>query len=109
MAKIRTVELAQLVAVKKDRGLSQRQLALMKREADYEKAIAKLERGNALVFEPTQEKLPTLRASLQRIVARNERAAELHVAIRGGIAYVALEPIPGARGPRKKRADPAGA
>jgi hypothetical protein len=101
MAKIRTVELALLVPEKKERKMSARQIALMKRESEYEKAINKLEKGNALAFEPTDEKLPTLRASLHRVIARNERAAELQFAILGGVAYVALEPIPGARGPRR--------
>jgi hypothetical protein len=39
-----------------------------------------------------------------RVIARNERAHELHYAIKGGVAYVGLEPIPGARGGRKKQA-----
>ena len=107
MARIKTIELASLVPAKRQRKQSARQLALEKREADYEKAIAKLKHGTALAFEPTEEKAPTLRASLQREIARNERASELNFAILGGIAYVALEPIPGARKPRKKRADPA--
>jgi hypothetical protein len=107
VAKIRTIELAQLVPVKKQRKPSPKQIALMKREADYEKAIAKLQRGQAISFEPVEERLPTLRASLQRVIDRNERRPELHFAILGGIAYVALEPIPGARGPRKTKADAA--
>jgi len=40
-----------------------------------------------------------MRASLARVIARNERSGELHFAILGGIAYVALDPIPGARAP----------
>jgi hypothetical protein len=75
---------------------------LQKREATYEAAIAKLQRGQAIEFAPSEEKLPTLRASLQRVIDRNERRPELHLAIISGIAYVALEPIPGARRPRSK-------
>jgi hypothetical protein len=104
MAKIKTVELASLVPEKKERKLSARQIALRKREAEYERAIIKLQRGDALAFEATDEKLPTLRASLHRVIARNERADQLQFAILGGIAYVALAPIPGARGPRAKKA-----
>lgn len=107
MAKIRTIELAQLDPVRKPRQLSPRQLALMKREAEYERAIAKLEPRKALAFEPTDEKLLTLRASLVRVIERNDRRAGLHFAIIGGVAYVALEPIPGARRPRKMQADAA--
>ncbi|MGO9208178.1 MAG: hypothetical protein ACLQBX_18700, partial [Candidatus Limnocylindrales bacterium] len=66
--------------------------------------IAKLTAGKVAVFEPTDEKLETLRATLARVIARNERAHELHYATKGGLAYVGLEPIPGARGGRKKQA-----
>lgn len=105
MARIRTVALASLVPAKRERKPSARQIALMKREAEYERALAKLEPGKAVAFEPSEEKLATLRASLQRVIDRNERKGELHLAILQGVAYVALEPIPGARGPRRKKAD----
>ena len=105
MARIKFVPMADLLPPKpKERKPSPRQLATMKREAEYEKAIAKLTAGNAVVIEPTDEKISTLRASLARVVARNERSSELHYAIKGGVAYVGLEPIPGARGGRRKRA-----
>ena len=103
MARIKTVELASLVRAKKERQPSARQIALRKREAEYEKVIAKLEPGHAIAFEPVEEKLPTLRASLARVLGRSERHGELFFAIVGGVAYVALEPIPGARGPRPKK------
>ncbi|MGO9208103.1 MAG: hypothetical protein ACLQBX_18325, partial [Candidatus Limnocylindrales bacterium] len=64
----------------KERPLSPRQLAARQREAEYEKAIAKLTAGKVAVFEPTDEKLETLRATLARVIARNERAHELHYA-----------------------------
>ena len=103
LARIKTVELASLVREKKERKLSARQIALLKRESEYEKAINKLVKGSAVAFEPTEEKLPALRASLARVIARNERAHQLHFAILGGLAYVALDPIPGARGPRRAK------
>ncbi|MGO9179332.1 MAG: hypothetical protein ACLQBX_19950 [Candidatus Limnocylindrales bacterium] len=105
MARIKYVSVADLVPPKpKDRPLSPRQLAARQREAEYEKAIAKLTAGKVAVFEPTDEKLETLRATLGRVIARNERVHELHYAMKGGLAYVGLEPIPGARGGRKKQA-----
>jgi hypothetical protein len=104
VAKITTIELSELVPVKKERRPSAKQLALMKREATYEAAISKLQRGHVARFEPTDEKLATLRASLQRVINRNPRTADLHLAIIGGVAYVALEPIPGARKPRTRKA-----
>ena len=105
MARIKYVSVTDLVPPKpKDHPLSPRQLAARQREAEYEKAIAKLTPGKVAVLEPTNEKLGTLRATLARVIARNERAHELHYAIKGGVAYVGLEPIPGARGGRKKQA-----
>jgi hypothetical protein len=105
MARIKYVSVTDLVPPKpKDRPLSPRQLATRQREEEYEKAIAKLTAGKVAVIEPTDEKLATLRASLARVIARNERAHELHYAFKGGVAYVGLEPIPGARGGRKKQA-----
>ncbi len=105
MARIKLVSMTDLLPPKpKERKPSPRQLATMKREAEYEKAIAKLTAGNVVVIEPTDEKISTLRASLARVVARNLRSSELHYAIKGGVAYVGLEPIPGARGGRRKRA-----
>jgi hypothetical protein len=105
MARIRFVSMTDLLPPKpKERKRSPRQLATMKREAEYEKAIAKLTVGKVVVIEPTDEKVSTLRASLARVIARNERSSELHYAIKGGVAYVGLEPVPGARGGRRKRA-----
>jgi len=42
-------------------------------------------------------------ASISRVVERNERRQDLHYAIIGGVLYVALEPIPGARALRRKK------
>jgi uncharacterized protein YacL len=103
MARIKFVAVSDLVSAKpKARQPSPLQLAVMKRESEYEKALAKLTGGTVAVFEPTEEKLATLRISLARVIARNQRAAEFHLAAKGGVVYVALEPIPGARSARKK-------
>lgn len=103
MARIKFVDVADLIPQKpKERKLSPRQLAALKREAEYEKAIAKLEGSKVAVFEATEEKLPTLRASLTRVIARSERKDQLHFAMKGGVAYVSLQLIPGARARRKR-------
>jgi hypothetical protein len=39
------------------------------------------------------------------VIDRNERRPELHLAIISGIAYVALEKIPGARSSRRKKVE----
>jgi len=104
MARIRFVALKDLFPPKpKERKQSPRQLAAMKREAEYEKAIAKLTDGMVVVIEPTDERISTIRNSLARVINRNERATHLHYAIKSGVGYVSLEPIPGSRGGRKKR------
>jgi hypothetical protein len=103
VARVKYVDIVDLVPSKpKERQPSARQIAAHKRESEYEKAINKLEPGRVAVFEPMEEKLPTLRASLVRVIARNERSSELHLAVKGGRALVGLEPIPGARGPRNQ-------
>lgn len=104
MARVKYVDIATFVPLKpKERKLSARQRAAQKREAEYDKAINRLEPGKVAVFEPSEEKLPTLRAALTRVIARSEHSNELHIAVKGGRALVALESIPGARGARKPR------
>ena len=79
--------------------------AAWQREAEYEKAIAKLTEGRwPRSSRPTRSSRPCARRSA-RVIARNERAHQLHYAIKGGVAYVGLEPIPGARGGGKKKTD----
>ena len=105
MAKVKVIELSSLAPVRKERKPSAKQLLLIKKEAVYEAAIAKLQiSGQALAFEPTDERLPTLRASIARVIARSDRAGELHFAVMNGNVIVALEAIPGARRPRRKKA-----
>lgn len=102
MTRIRFLDVEDLTRSRmKDRKLSPRQLAAQKREAAFERAINKLEGHKVAVFEPTDEKLPTVRLSLGRVIARNNRAQQLHLAVKGGVAYVALVPIPGARRSRR--------
>lgn len=108
MAKVKTIELSSLVPVRKERKPSARQLALQRREASYSAAITKLELGQALQFEPSDgEKTPTIRASLQRVIDRHERRADLHLAVIANVVIVAAEPIPGARKSRSKKPRPA--
>jgi hypothetical protein len=105
VAKVKTIELSSLVPVRKERKPSAKQLELMKREAEYARAISKLALGQALQFEPSDgEKTPTIRASLQRVIDRHERRADLHLAVIANVVYVAVQPIPGARRPRTKKA-----
>jgi hypothetical protein len=69
VARVKTIDVSSLVPVRKERKPSAKQLALMKREASYSAAISKLQRGQALQFEPSDgEKTPTIRASLQRVI-----------------------------------------
>lgn len=105
MARIQFVDVEDLVQQQpRRRKLSPRQHAVLRRESTYEKAIDKLDGRLVAVFRPTEEKLPTLRVSLGRVIARNKRAPDLHFAVKAGAAYVSLMPIPGARRRRSKQA-----
>lgn len=67
MARIKFVSMTDLIPPKpKERKPSPRQLATMKREAEYEKAIAKLGAGKVVVIEPTEESRDTPRFSRSR-------------------------------------------
>jgi hypothetical protein len=103
---MKVVELSSLVPARKEaRRPSARQIALQKREAEYARAISKLADGQALSFEPSEgDKVPTIRASLQRVIDRHDRRADLRLAVIANVVYVATQPIPGARSPRRKRA-----
>jgi hypothetical protein len=108
MAKLKVIDLSSLAPVRKERKPSVKQLELMRREAAYSTAISKLQSGQALSFEPSEgEKTPAIRASLQRVIDRHERRAELHLAVIANVVYVAGQPIPGARKPRSKKPRPA--
>ena len=101
--KIRDAKPDELVQPAQARQLSPRQQAAQEREAKFRKLLESLsDPAQIKAIEPEKdEKLGTLRASLTKVLQGDHRGA--HLAVKRGIIYISLSPIPGARrtgGPR---------
>ena len=95
--KIRDAKPEELVQPAQARQLSPRQQAAQEREAKFRKLLESLsDPAQIKAIEPEKgEKLGTLRASLTKVLQGDHRGA--HMAVKRGIIYVSLGPIPGAR------------
>jgi hypothetical protein len=95
--KIRDAKPEELVRLALARKLSPRQQIAQEREAKFRKLLEGLsDPAQIKAIEPeTGEKLGTLRASLTKVLQRDHRGA--HMAVKRGVIYVSLSPIPGAR------------
>jgi hypothetical protein len=101
--KIRDAKPEELVQPAQVRKLSPRQQVAQEREAKFHKLLEGLsDPAQIKAIEPeTGEKLGTLGASLMKVLQGDHRGA--HMAVKRGVIYVSLGPIPGARksgGPR---------
>jgi hypothetical protein len=101
--KIRDAKPDELVRPAQARKLSPRQQAAQEREAKFRKLLEGLsDPAQIKAIEPEEgEKLGTLGASLMKVLEGDHRGA--HMAVKRGVIYVSLGPIPGARragGPR---------
>ena len=101
--KIRDAKPDELVRPAQARKLSPRQQVAQEREAKFRKLLEGLsDPAQIKAVEPEKgEKLGTLRASLTKVLQGDHRGA--HLAVKRGIIYISLGPIPGARragGPR---------
>ena len=101
--KIRDAKPEELVRPARTKVLSKRQKVAQEREAKFRKLLESLsDPAQIKAIEPEKdEKLATLRASLTKVLRGDHRGA--HMAAKGGLIYVSLGPIPGARrapGPR---------
>ena len=94
--KIRDAKPEELVRPAQARQLSPRQKAAQEREAKFRKLLESLgDPAQIKAVEPEKgEKLGTLRASLTKVLQGDHRGA--HMAVKRGIIYVSLGPIPGA-------------
>ena len=72
-------------------------LAAQEREARFRKLLESLsDPAQIKAIEPEKdEKLGTLQASLTKVIEGDHRGA--HMAVKRGVIYVSLSPIPGAR------------
>jgi len=95
--KIRDAKPEELVQPAKARKLSPRQQAAQEHEAKFRKLLESLsDPAQIKAIEPGKgEKLGTLRASLTKVLQGDHRGA--HLAVKRGIIYISLGPIPGAR------------
>jgi hypothetical protein len=101
--KIRDAKPDELVQPAQARKLSPRQEVAQERETKFRKLLESLsDPAQIKAIEPEKdEKLSTLGASLTKVLQGDHRGA--HMAVKRGIIYVSLGPIPGARrsgGPR---------
>jgi len=95
--KIRDAKPEELQRPAQARQLSPRQQAAQEREAKFRKLLESLsDPAQIKAIEPEKgEKLGTLRASLTKVLQGDHRGA--HLAVKRGIIYISLGPIPGAR------------
>jgi hypothetical protein len=95
--KIRDAKPEELVRPARAKELSPRQRAAQEREAKFRKLLENLsDPAQIKAIEPEKgEKLGTLRASLTKVLQGDHRGA--HMAVKRGVIYVSLGPIPGAR------------
>jgi len=102
--KIRDAKPEELVRPAQARELSPRQKVAQEREAKFRKLLESLsDPAQIKAIEPEKdEKLGTLRASLAKVLQGDHRG--VHVAVKGGVIYVSLGPIPGARRAGEPRA-----
>lgn len=102
--RIRVAKLEELAPKTRERALSPRQLAVMQREEEIRKALLRLKSDEdviALELDPA-EKIPTMRASVKRVIA--EHRPDANMAIRGRSIYLSTARMPGARRGRKPKA-----
>ena len=95
--KIRDAKPEELVQPAQARKLSPRQQVAQERETKFRKLLEGLsDPAQIKAVEPEKdEKLGTLRASLTKVLEGDHRGA--HMAVKRGVIYVSLGPIPGAR------------
>jgi hypothetical protein len=101
--KIRDAKPEELVRPAQARKLSPRQKVAQEREVKFRQLLESLsDPAQIKAIEPEKgEKLGTLRASLTKVLQGDHRGA--HLAVKRGVIYISLGPIPGARragGPR---------
>jgi len=95
--KIRDAKPEELQQPAQARQLSPRQKVAQERETKFRKLLESLsDPAQIKAIEPEKgEKLGTLRASLTKVLQGDHRGA--HVAVKRGVIYISLGPIPGAR------------
>lgn len=100
--RIRSAKMEELAPKPRERALSPRQLAALKREEEIRRALGRLKADEdliALELGPA-EKVPTLRAAVKKAIAAHKPGTNM--AIRGRTIYLSTGKLPGGRGRRPK-------
>lgn len=102
--RIRAAKIEELAPKPKERALSPRQLAAMKREEEIRRALGRLRSDDDLIALELDEaeKIPTMRAAVKKAIAAYKPDANM--AIRGRTIYLSTGKLPGGRGRRPKAA-----
>ena len=96
--RIRSAKIEELTPKPRERALSPRQLAALQREEEIRKAIGRLKGDDdiiALELDPA-EKVPTIKASVRKVVAAHQ--GKVNIAVRGRTIYLSSGRLPGGRG-----------
>ena len=99
--RIRAAKIEELTPKPRDRALSPRQLAALKRDEEIKRALGRLKNDDIVAIElgPT-EKVPTMRAAVKKAIAAHKPGTNM--AIRGTTIYLSTGKLPGGRGRRPK-------
>ena len=100
--RIRAAKIEELTPKPRDRALSPRQLAALKRDEEIKRALGRLKSNDDIVaieLGPA-EKVPTMRAAVKKAIAAHKPGTNM--AIRGTTIYLSTGRLPGGRGWRPK-------
>jgi hypothetical protein len=90
---------------RKVRALSQRQIAIRKRELAIEKVLNELGAGPASAIKKIElednEKLFTIRTAISKQIKAS--GSTVRLGVRNGAIYLSRSPIPGGRGGRRRK------
>jgi hypothetical protein len=96
--KIRVAKREELLPKKRERALSPRQQAALKREEEIRRSFSRLKSEDdvvAIELDPN-EKVPTLRQAVKKAIASHR--PDVQMAIRGSTIYLSTGKLPGRRG-----------
>ena len=102
--RIRAAKLEELAPKPKERALSPRQRAALRRDGKISRALDRLQSDEdilAVELDPA-EKIPTMRAAVKRAIAAHKPGTNM--AIRGRTIYLSTGKLPGGRGRKPKAA-----
>lgn len=100
--RIRAARIEELKPKPRERALSPRQLAALRRDEELRKALARLRSDEEILAVELEadEKLPTLRAAVRKAIAAHRPGVRM--AVRGRTIFLSTGPLPGRGRPPKQ-------